>query len=311
MPIGRHPRCANCPWICALSPASSSLAGWLASGDASARAELETDFLALATTNSGYDQIRYLDGNGREIIRIDRDGEKLVAVHGDQLQDKSDRYYFTESLKQRPGQIYISPLDLNVEHGAIEQPIKPTMRLGAPVFDSDGHAQGVMILNYNARDLFNRLRALTLAGKGDPWLLNKAGYWLIGPPDAEWAFMYPDRPQRTFAQAHSTAWQKIAIGPASGQFMAQDDLFTYAKVPFPSEAASHERSLGAGQTDADWARVFLAVVPAARTLRIEVESGASFSAHRRIFASAVWFRGLCRDRSIRAPPGGGIPTGRI
>ena len=41
-----------------------------------------------------YDQLRLLDLNGREIVRVNRKGQDVVAVLKNDLQDKSDRYYF-------------------------------------------------------------------------------------------------------------------------------------------------------------------------------------------------------------------------
>lgn len=256
--------------------ASSGFTRWLSSGSAVERAELEGDFRAMADTNPAYDQIRFLDASGRERIRVDRVGGALVAAQGDQLQDKSDRYYFTESLKLKPGQIYISPLDLNVEHSAIERPIKPTLRLGMPVVDANGAKQGVVILNYNARGLLARLRQLARAGTGVPWLVNKAGYWLIGPADAEWAFMFPERPQQTFSKDHPAVWRELTSGRASGQVMANGDMFTYAKVSFPSDVGSFEAALGKGQGDAPWVRAYITFVSAAKLAEVRWEVARPF-----------------------------------
>ncbi len=37
---------------------------------------------------------------------------------------------------RQKGEIFISPLDLNIEQGKIEQPLKPMLRLGTLIFDS-------------------------------------------------------------------------------------------------------------------------------------------------------------------------------
>ena len=49
------------------------------------------------------------------------------------LQNKKDRYYFQDTMTLEKGQIFISKLDLNMENGVLEQPIKPMLRLGTPV----------------------------------------------------------------------------------------------------------------------------------------------------------------------------------
>ena len=62
-----------------------------------------------------YDQIRYIDENGDERIRVNYNPEGPVIVEEQQMQNKKDRYYFTDSFRLDEGQIYISKLDLNIE----------------------------------------------------------------------------------------------------------------------------------------------------------------------------------------------------
>jgi len=36
------------------------------------------------------------------------------------------------------GEVFVSPFDLNVEQGRVEEPLKPILRVGAPVFGEGG-----------------------------------------------------------------------------------------------------------------------------------------------------------------------------
>ncbi len=63
-----------------------------------------------------------LDNDGMEILRVNYNNGKPEAVPQDKLQNKASRYYFTESQKLGPNEIYVSPFDLNIENGKIEQP---------------------------------------------------------------------------------------------------------------------------------------------------------------------------------------------
>lgn len=242
--------------------ASNSMQRWLIEKDASSRGGLEKDFLALAASNAFYHQIRLLDMNGIETVRVDRHAGKLATVSSRSLQNKSGRYYFSEAMKLSQGQLYISPLDLNVENGVVEAPLRPTLRLASPVFDTDGKKQGILILNFSAAELLIQLRQNASYGKGEPWLLNNAGYWLIGPPAVEWAFMYPQRRDRTAERAYPEAWQEIVKGPASGQFMAAGDLFSYSKVALPAGVSSSP--IGESNNVAAWSWVFVTHLPGAR-----------------------------------------------
>jgi hypothetical protein len=44
--------------------------------------------------------------------------------------------------------VYLSLLDLNIEREQIEQPPKPMIRFGTPVFDRSGRKNGILLFNY-------------------------------------------------------------------------------------------------------------------------------------------------------------------
>ncbi|WP_345974943.1 ATP-binding protein [Sulfurimonas sp. HSL3-7] len=108
-------------------------------------------------------QLRYLDETGQERIRIDRtDMDELPArIEGDRLQNKSRRDYFLESSKNSYGQLYISKLDLNIEHGKIEVPYKPVLRFALPVFE-EGERRGIVIVNIFMENILEELTASQL-----------------------------------------------------------------------------------------------------------------------------------------------------
>jgi PAS domain S-box-containing protein len=47
-----------------------------------------------------------------------------------------------------------------------------------------------------------------------PVVVNAQGYWLLGPKDDVFAFMYPDRKDRTFAAAYPDVWRQMQTAPA-------------------------------------------------------------------------------------------------
>lgn len=172
-----------------------------------------------------YDQVRVLDSTGMEVIRVNLTKNSSLIVPNDQLQFKGDRYYFIEAFSRKRGEVFVSPLDLNIEHDRIEQPLKPMIRLGTPVFDSDGRKQGVIIFNYLAGNLIQNLKELAAGSPGHCMLLNQDGYWLIGRnPDDEWGFMFEDRKQKTMENKFPDAWRKIQASDA-GQFLTGEGLF--------------------------------------------------------------------------------------
>ncbi|MBN8772328.1 MAG: cache domain-containing protein, partial [Thiobacillus sp.] len=128
-----------------------------------AYAPLAARYLAFASRKALYDQIRFLDENGREIVRVNWNNGHPENVAPEKLQDKSSRYYVRETLALTQGEIYVSPLDLNIEHGALEQPLKPMLRFGTPIFDRQGHRRGIIMLNYLGGNFLGHLRKISSA----------------------------------------------------------------------------------------------------------------------------------------------------
>jgi len=188
-----------------------------------------------------YDQIRFIDAQGDEIIRINNKDGTGVPVEADQLQNKSDRYYFTETIVLSEGQIYISKLDLNIENGVIEKPDKPMIRLATPVYGRDNSPEGMVVVNYSAKYMLQYLKELAFSATGDMYLLNSNGYWLYnsGGPSKEWGFMYEDRAGESFAAAYPDAWDAMK-NTGDGAVWSGDNCFVFNTVVPLGEQASYQ-----------------------------------------------------------------------
>ncbi len=175
-----------------------------------ARKELAGEWLHFSRHKALYDQVRLLGLDGHERVRVNfRTGDPSSVVEAD-LQDKSDRYYFTDSLHIGRGSIFVSPLDLNMERGRIEVPFKPVIRFGTPVYDTQGRKRGIVLLNYLAQDLLDRFKSANSGTETSLYLLNGRGYWLSSPdPEDEWGFMFPERRGTVFGTRFPQAWNHI------------------------------------------------------------------------------------------------------
>ena len=195
------------------------------------RNRLAADYLAFATHKTIYDQVRFIDAEGREVVRVDWNGGRPRIVPDGELQEKVDLPYVHEMLRLQAGQLHASALDLSVERGAVEQPLKPTIRVGAPVFDAEARKRGIVVVSYLAQPLLERIKTLRSYARGEMWLLNPQGYWLIGPKaEDEWAFMYPQRKDRTAARDYPIAWAQISGNPGQMQFLEPRGFFTSTRV---------------------------------------------------------------------------------
>lgn len=196
------------------------------------RRELTDAFVNLVQYSSEYQQARFISPQGQEIVRVNRVDGQPVVVTGDSLQNKSDRYYFQDSIGLPPGQVYVSPLDLNVEFGMIERPFNPMIRLATPLRDSTNTLKGLLILNYSADHLMTMLATILASSHGEPMLLNDEGDWLYSRDQSLlWGFMLGL--DHKFGDQHPDVWAYMG-SREQGQVETDDGMFVF-RVAHPLE----------------------------------------------------------------------------
>ena len=221
--------------------------------EAPLRSRLVNDFVLFSRGSKIYDQIRILDQEGMEVIRINFVQGNPVIIPEDKLQFKGERYYFKDTIELTQGDVFVSAFDLNIERGKIELPIKPMIRFGTPIFDRQGEKRGIILFNYLGAHLLKDFKDLVIDSPGHYMLLNCEGYWLIGRETKdEWGFMYKDRKDRTMGNDYPTVWDQITASD-SGQFYTPEGLFTFTTVHPLLE--SWKSSTGAGEAFAPSARM--------------------------------------------------------
>ncbi|MGA8278683.1 MAG: sensor histidine kinase [Rhodanobacteraceae bacterium] len=225
----------------------------LAGGNRSVLDAVARDFVTFATEKPVLAQLRYIDRNGQEIVQIDRQGATVIQDGTDALQNEADRYYFIQSIGLPQGEIYFSPIDLNVEHGKPQVPWNPTARLATPVPGIDGKTAGIVIINIDANQLIAAAERETPAGSAPIQLLNGDGYWLAGVnKDQLWGFIF-NRPT-TMARSAPETWQHI-VASRQGSFDKAGAHYVFETLQ-PGRPSASGKGLGNG---IQW--VFLAVVP--------------------------------------------------
>jgi signal transduction histidine kinase len=195
-----------------------------------ARNAVSDEFRLFVKQKGIYDQVRFLDETGKEVVRVNLRRGEAVVVSEDRLQDKRDRYYFQATIPLQRGQVFVSPFDLNIEEDQIERPLKPTIRFATPVLDSGGTKRGIVVLNYLGAVLLDKLRRAVATSAGRMMLLNTDGYWLVGErPDDEWAFMVPERQHVNFAARFPDVWRRVA-SERTGVVATRQGIFVFRTV---------------------------------------------------------------------------------
>jgi signal transduction histidine kinase len=216
--------------------AQQPLLGRVAAGEEGARQALEREYTGFARSKPLYDQIRYLDEGGQEVVRVNRRGDTVEVVPEEGLQSKADRYYVRDTLDLQVGEVFVSPLDLNVERGQIELPPRPVIRLVTPVVEETGARRGLLVLNYAGARLLGKLRELAGSSRGDLLLINMDGEYLQAhDPDREWGWLLGH--SASFRDDYPAAWDRIRAADRA-QLQIGADLFTTERVPLAEGAGA-------------------------------------------------------------------------
>lgn len=168
-------------------------------------------------------QVRILDLQGMEVIRIQRESGGFTNIGDDLLQDKSSRYYFQNAVDLRRGEVFISHLDLNVENGEIERPWVPTVRFVAPIFSQQREKIGFLVFNINMSPVLRDFQQAEFRSVASA-LINTQGYWLAGmKPERLWGFMTGSNV--TVASESPDLWQKLQETESRGSFVLNGRIY--------------------------------------------------------------------------------------
>ena len=233
--------------VCAFSR-QNELHQYLESDDTAFLYEGAKEFQTRMILSRAYDHIRFIDMDGTERVRVNFNDGNPVFVDENDLQVKSRRYYFNDLAETLNGQVYISPIDLNIENGNIELPHKPVMRFGTPVFDDAGRQRGFFLINVLAKPMLDAVIEQGLLHDGNPMLLNEDGYWLVDPTmPASWGFLYPAFVDERMPVIYPDEWSMMQEAPA-GSFRTSNGIFTYARY-HPLDEVEQCESSGPHSTD--------------------------------------------------------------
>ena len=214
---------------------------------------LESSFLILARRNPQYQQVRWIAESGIEMSMVMRDEGEPYAVAAQDLQDKSDRYYFKEANALLPGELYVSRADLNEERGQVEKPIKPVLRVATPVADSDKKHRGIIVINIEMEHLFNLVR---IPGEtqleADFLLVNQQGVVLNGDIESfqaadaleqDFDFMLPEAQVRERVLASNAGSIELADGLWSWKNLSPFATFKRLSRVFPEHQVSFDQMI--------------------------------------------------------------------
>lgn len=123
---------------------------------------LETIFEGVVATHETYAQVRLIElgPEGRELVRVDAVGKGgTLRIPSDQLQVKGGEPYMVEASAHPADAVRYSLFTLNREHGVIELPHRPMLRVVLPVSDHEGAPYAAVVINLEAQEILDEATA--------------------------------------------------------------------------------------------------------------------------------------------------------
>ena len=106
-------------------------------------------------------QIRYIDENGLEKIRVEKSTLKntnhIFIKSEDELQNKSQSSYFKKFINLQDNQLGLSNINLNKEHGKVDKNKTITLRMVSLVRTKEKVRKGFVVLNIDLTNFFEIL----------------------------------------------------------------------------------------------------------------------------------------------------------
>jgi len=137
--------------------------------------EVKKLFIDFIKANRKINQIRIIDLNGYEVVRVNKRNNLVYVSKDKELQNKSKRYYIRKFLKLKKHQVGFSDLDLNIENGQVEKPYLATLRTAMPIYDGNKKSY-IVTINYSMNDFLDTV----LKGPNfNKYLLDKEGHFII------------------------------------------------------------------------------------------------------------------------------------
>lgn len=194
-------------------------------------------FAEFGSVINNISQIRWIDSQGQEKLRVNFNQRLPEIVASEALQNKASRYYFRQGMASAAPDVYISRLDLNIEYGEIVEPFEPTIRASYRTSSEEYLLDGLIVVNFNLAKTFNLLKEMKTS-TAKIQILNETGQWLLHEnPKLEWAFLLDPTSNNT--KVNTQHWQFIKSSEVKKiRHFDHEQLFSVLKLDLQAEGST-------------------------------------------------------------------------
>ncbi len=197
------------------------------------RKALLEEMLLFAETHVYFEQVRIIGQDGRELLRVNEyEGEGQIVADA-ALQFKGDRDYFSQARDLKENEIYISPLNLNLEFGEVEIPYRAVMRVVRAVSRRDSiEGRAYFVTNISVENLFQAFMAS--GGEDNLTLVNNYG-GAVSITDHGFSYHFSEVPATAlFKDSLPGVWEELKLKD-KGRVAVQNGVYVFRRTKLPDE----------------------------------------------------------------------------
>ena len=210
-------------------------------------------FVTMLKSKPEYLKLRFIDIHGQEKIVVGREGDNIVALSGKQLQNKSHRTYFIETIKRPKDTVYLSEINLNREYGKISEPHEEVLRSSAPVYSElTGEVTGILLITAEIGHELRKIQSQFLSESSNIYITNDWGGYLLHPDSSKsYGFdlgkryrIQEDVPQLATLFLPENKDVNVTLEPEN---IGGERVINFAKIHFDTDRP--ERFIGIGMSE--------------------------------------------------------------
>lgn len=201
------------------------------------RALLESLWSLTATNYSYISQVRFIGTDGKEISRINEVNDEIMITPINALQDKSHRDYFIYAQTLKASELGFFGIDLEMEHGKVITPPKPSLRIFTPV-EIGNERKGYLFFNLDVYEIMGKVEASLEPGYQLEFV-NEEGYYLASQDKRKTlGHLIAERDSYNILIETPELWAKMK-NQNTGEYSDKKFFYSFLKVTFGGDFDSN------------------------------------------------------------------------
>jgi len=191
-------------------------------GNPNATTDIKKDFLEFLKQTDAYYQISYVNKNGIEIVKAEFDGQVRKIITNLNGKYENDISYFNLLKSLKDGEIYIFPLEMELNPKKIS-----ILKYATPIFDQKTHKfEGIISVKVYADYFLESIRRSQREGEST-YLIDTNGFYLANPDkEKEFSYLFDDKKDNFFSDYPSVE-KDMMVKCKNRRQETSEKIFTY------------------------------------------------------------------------------------